>query len=69
MFTDALFKKASNQSERQVSRPLACGGIMLLAGGVIVSGFPQGTHLQFLSSGVLGGKSNNIQTVKRARIL
>jgi len=56
MFTDALLKKVSNGLERQASRPLACCGILMVAGGVIVSSFSHGSHLQFLSSGVLGGK-------------
>ena len=56
MFTDAMFKRLSNRSEMQASRPLACCGILMVAGGVIVCSFPHGSHLQFLGSGVLGGK-------------
>jgi len=59
-FTDALLKRESNRFERQVSRPLACCGILMVAAGVIVSSFPHGSHLQFLSSGVLGGVGTSL---------
>jgi hypothetical protein len=57
MFADALFKRISDRRGTQGSRVLACFGILMVAGGVIVTSLLQRSHLQFVGYGLLGGKS------------
>lgn len=59
-FSDALFKRASNRLEREASRLLACCGILMVAGGVIVSSLLQRSHLQFMGCGILGGVGTSL---------